>query len=1076
MGVRTIAIDDGQDRVLGDIRALTGLGCVVFDDQGPASGWTDGVQAIAMADLLAPAAHRAVAAGSAVVCRWPALGLVCGAAPFGNSGSERAAVTVGPARERGVRARAVTRVAREHGTTPEALRERLRALPNAGEPALLAAAQLAASALSGLAVADVDAADPLESPLARSLGLLQERILEVGRDGRILRCTPGGYDSGNDVEDLLGRHVTEFIEAGMRNQAERDLVRAWETGSALSVVRGIGRGGTPKHLAIAIARRDRPAGPATSVIGVVRDMTALHEARRASDRRTAQARLMADVAHALADPESLEWLLEEVSRVLREGMRFLASSAHVNRPGGWELVTSHAMSVAFIEEICPAATLRPHDHPLLQARQVTVSHPGQWEVSEEARQREGLGTVVALPIADHDEILGLLTLASRGRREVAEDERAFLALVAGALGAAVRRCLARPAAGVDQGLAGQIVEACGDALVVVERNGGRIVWWNRALEVLLGVPEDELVHRRADEFLRDNDLDLLRRAIAESESAERWPVRLRVRGRRSTGEPRAIEATISPLPAAEGAERLVATLRDATDDESLRDQEHLLANAVTVAAELVVIINTEGRITYTNPSAARLLGFSEAELMGRSFEQMVAEANSPEAVEQMREDICLGHWRGDFALRTRAGTTVWVRGSSGIMCDEDGSALSVIIVGSDVTRERQLQTQILASEKLAAVGQLASGIAHELNNIIGAMSGYAQLAKASGTQQALEKLADTVIESSARAAEIAENLLGFARPREPRRERARIDRPIDAALQLAASDFEKWDIQVSRSYAPSQPQLLIDVGMFQQVFLNLFINAVHAMPGGGRLSITVRHEKGQPGERGHVVVLVSDTGCGISHEDLPRIFEPFFTTKQLEGDEGIRGTGLGLHVSRSIIEAHGGTITAESRLGEGTTMVIRVPVVAGVAPHATEAIREVRPRRASVAAGLRVLVAEDDRTFRSLLADALAFAECDVVHVGDGARAIELITAGGLDLVVSDLRLPRADGRMVLEAAQHTVPPTPVIIITGQSGTQVDRELLERGAYACLHKPIELPALLDLVEAVARTHGLPPPS
>ncbi|HQK94876.1 MAG TPA: PAS domain S-box protein, partial [Armatimonadota bacterium] len=728
-------VDDGRDRVLDDIRALTGLGCVVFDDEGRVFGPTDGVQAVATADLLAPAARRAVAAGAAVVCRWPALGLACGAAPFGGSDGERAAVVVGPARERGVRARAVARVAREHGATPEALRERLRALPSAGETALLAAAQLAASALSGVAAAEACvAADPFDGPLARSLGLLQERILEVGTDGRILRCTPAGYDSGNDVEDLIGRHVTEFIEAGMRNQAERDLMRAWETGSALSVVRGVGRGGTPKHLAIAISRRDRPAGPATSVIGVVRDMTALHEARRASDRRTAQARLMADVAHALADPESLEWLMEEVTRVLREGMRFLASSAHISRQGGWELITSHAMSPAFLEEICPAATLRPHDHPLLQARQVTVSHPGQWEVSEEARQREGLGTVVALPIADHNEVLGLLTLASRGRREVAEDERAFLALVAGALGAAVRRCLTRRAAETDLGLAARIAEACGDALVVVERHGGRVVWWNRAFEILLGLPESGLTRHGAGDFIRDSDLEFLRQAIAEAESSERWPVRLRVRGRRYTGEPRAIDAVISPLSTPEGAETLLAVLRDATDDELLRDQERLLANAVTAAAEIVIIIDTEGRITYTNPSAARLLGLAEADLIGRSLEQMVAEANSPEAVEQMREEICLGRWRGDFALRTQTGATVWVRGSSGILCDDDGSALSVIIVGSDVTRERQLQTQFMASEKLAAVGQLASGIAHELNNIIGAMSGYAQLAKASGTR------------------------------------------------------------------------------------------------------------------------------------------------------------------------------------------------------------------------------------------------------------------------------------------------------------------------------------------------------
>ncbi len=232
------------------------------------------------------------------------------------------------------------------------------------------------------------------------------------------------------------------------------------------------------------------------------------------------------------------------------------------------------------------------------------------------------------------------------------------------------------------------------------------------------------------------------------------------------------------------------------------------------------------------------------------------------------------------------------------------------------TRElRAAQERLIQSEKLASIGQLAAGIAHEINNPIGVILGFAQvLLKHVTPDSPMYKPLATIEREGLRCKEIVQSLLDFARQGKPMLKRVNINDVIEAAAELMAHQLNSDNIEVVKAYAPDLPPVLGDANKLQQVFLNIIQNAYQAMPDGGQLRIVSR----AVGDEVHAIF--SDTGVGIPPENLKRIFDPFFTTKEVG-----QGTGLGLSVSYGIVEQHGGTIEVESKVGEGSTFIVKLP-------------------------------------------------------------------------------------------------------------------------------------------------------
>jgi len=392
------------------------------------------------------------------------------------------------------------------------------------------------------------------------------------------------------------------------------------------------------------------------------------------------------------------------------------------------------------------------------------------------------------------------------------------------------------------------------------------------------------------------------------------------------------------------------------------------------------------------------------------------------------------------------------------IADAEGRVTRVVGATIETTERKRAED----AQRLAAIGQLASGVAHEFNNLLASMMMWAERAEMLGTSAAHERLAQVVLSSTARGAEISRNLIAFARPRAPRRDVVDIVSSIEAAVAVATRQIELAGVEVVRRYAADRGQVLADTGQLEQVFLNLIINACHAMPDGGTLTLSVTREAAQDGAAA-LVAAVSDTGVGISPDHLSRVFEPFFTTKGLLGESDMPGTGLGLSVSHGIITAHGGTIAATSEVGRGTTVSIRLGEIHGTGPTAA-APDDGGARKAPTTRGLRVLVAEDEQELREAVVAALADRGHVVRSVANGHDATRYLKAEEFDLVLIDLVMPRGRGDETLHAIARMPAQPPVLVITGKTSRRVEHQLATLGRAMHLRKPFRTEELLEAID------------
>jgi PAS domain S-box-containing protein len=283
----------------------------------------------------------------------------------------------------------------------------------------------------------------------------------------------------------------------------------------------------------------------------------------------------------------------------------------------------------------------------------------------------------------------------------------------------------------------------------------------------------------------------------------------------------------------------------------------------------------------------------------------------------------------ELYYKSKIGEKILVNFSGSLMKDERGNLIGIVCVARDIREIKKLEGQLIKSEKLAAIGELAAGVAHEINNPLNVISGNAELLL-KGTDNEEVKIATTVImDQVKRAASITKRLLQFSKTIEPQTERVYMNRLLEETLPLLRYQVNVDNIEIIKELDPRIPEILADPGRLQEVFLNIMLNAVQAMPRGGQLTIRTYIEEVAEETRRRtdifkkgnkiVVIKFKDTGTGISKEKIKKIFSPFFTTKE-------QGTGLGLSICHGIIEAHMGSIDVESELGKGTTFIIKLPV------------------------------------------------------------------------------------------------------------------------------------------------------
>jgi signal transduction histidine kinase/HD-like signal output (HDOD) protein/ActR/RegA family two-component response regulator len=376
---------------------------------------------------------------------------------------------------------------------------------------------------------------------------------------------------------------------------------------------------------------------------------------------------------------------------------------------------------------------------------------------------------------------------------------------------------------------------------------------------------------------------------------------------------------------------------------------------------------------------------------------------------------------------------------------------------------QETQSRLNQAERLASVGRLAAGAAHEINNPLAAISAQAQLMLRRTKDEKNTKSLDAVIEQCNRISKIIGDLMGFARPAEPKIEPTLIKTVIDNALSVIENRIRVAGIEIKKEYEKDLPLIQADAKQLEQVFLNLAVNAMQAMDKGGSILFRVTNVK----DRRQVRIDVSDTGPGIDSKIANAIFDPFFTTKE-EGE----GTGLGLAICHSIVESHQGKITVSSQPGKGTTFTILLP--AG-SVSSVESIRQKQksPALKAVEGGDKgagqVLIIDDEEALRLVLSESCRHEGYDVDTAVDGMEGLEKLSRKHYDCVLLDLRMPRKEGMEVLEVTRKKAPDIPVIVISGLARENELKAAMDAGAFASFKKPFNIGEILGTLKRAIKT-------
>ena len=457
--------------------------------------------------------------------------------------------------------------------------------------------------------------------------------------------------------------------------------------------------------------------------------------------------------------------------------------------------------------------------------------------------------------------------------------------------------------------------------VYISNPEGRLLEVNPALVSILGYDsKEDLLQLPPEQLNVDGDDPVLGHAGSQSGHTRTRELRLR----RKDGGVAVCVDTSSGVIEAGRIVRYQGTLVDVTEkralEQQLQRQEEFRRHLLESFPDLILVLDLKGQYTFVSARIGELLGYGPEHLMGKN----VAETeNAPPELAQLYRTVATGEsslTSCEYGSRHRDGGWRTMLGMASPLLDAEGKPAGVIISVRDVTMEKKLEQQIIQSERQAAMGQMIGGFAHELNNPLTAILGYAELLKESQASESASKQIGDLHKEARRAAEIVQNLQYFARPPAPGKSQVNLNELVQRTVQMQAYPLRKSNITVDFLPEPAIPAIMADPNQLMQVFLNLLLNAEQAIRE-NRAKGTIRVRIGRRPDS--VWVVFQDDGPGIAPENLAHIFDPFFTTKRPG-----RGTGLGLSICKTVLREHGGNIEAATSPDGGALFTITLPVTA----------------------------------------------------------------------------------------------------------------------------------------------------
>jgi two-component system cell cycle sensor histidine kinase/response regulator CckA len=514
-----------------------------------------------------------------------------------------------------------------------------------------------------------------------------------------------------------------------------------------------------------------------------------------------------------------------------------------------------------------------------------------------------------------------------------------------------------------------------------------------------------------------------------------------------------------------GAPLLERSIRYAIErkqaEQKIREQAALL----DIATDAIIVLDLDYKIIFWNKGAERLYGWQVSEILGKKAQALLYKGKSIQLETALKIILDKGQWQGDLQQITKDGKHLIVESRWTLVHDETQQLKSILSVSTDITEKKQLEAQFLRAQRMESIGTLASGIAHDLNNVLTPILMTAQLLETQLHDDYSKRLLPILITNARRGASLVKQVLSFARGLEGKFTLIQIKHIVTEIKQILTETFPK-SITINTDIPTNLGTLCGDATQLHQVLMNLCVNARDAMPQGGTLTISAKtifidenyarlNLDAKVGS--YIFLMVTDTGTGVSSEILDRIFEPFFTTKEIG-----KGTGLGLSTVIGIIKSHGGFVKVYSEVGVGTQFQIYFPAVD--IPETLPIVKSSLPK----GYGELILVVDDEMAIREITKASLEAYNYQAITASNGIEAVAIYAEhhDRISVVLTDMMMPSMDGPTTIRTLQKINPDVKIIAVSGLASSDKMVQSAGTGVKTFLSKPYTTQELLESIEQV----------